>query len=398
MISNSFKTKIKNFQKILLNSIKLIDNEITIRNRKIDFRHILYVSFNKFINNTSYNIEVAELNKNVLPVNKNITPQGLNQKKIKINNELFLKLNNNILNYLYKDKINYTKNRHILIDGSQLHLNKCLIKDGFKYGSKRKTFTKAMISGIKDYDNDIPLNYTLNKNMNEREALEQQVNYFNKTDILILDRGYPSIKMSKFFCDNNLHYIVRYKKNSVNTKFLIKNNLDEYIFNINNIKHKIVRYFINNKPYYLLTNLIDMNIEDLKNNYKKRWNIETHFRDLKYITSLGNITAKKQNTVLQEIYINHLIYILVSFFKKIFIDELMNNLNNIYKLNNKYCIKTFCKDILLILLFKDLNKNNIENIFKIINNIITVKFYNKENRTYERIIKGPLKKTTYNKK
>jgi hypothetical protein len=141
-----------------------------------------------------------------------------------------------------------------------------------------------------------------------------------------------------------------------------------------------------------------MNIEDLKNNYKKRWNIETHFRDLKYITSLGNITAKKQNTVLQEIYINHLIYILVSFFKKIFIDELMNNLNNIYKLNNKYCIKTFCKDILLILLFKDLNKNNIENIFKIINNIITVKFYNKENRTYERIIKGPLKKTTYNKK
>ena len=49
-------------------------------------------------------------------------------------------------------------------------MNKNLDKYGFKYGSKNKTYTKCKISGIKDFDNNIPINYKLNKNMNERSA------------------------------------------------------------------------------------------------------------------------------------------------------------------------------------------------------------------------------------
>ena len=52
-----------------------------------------------------------------------------------------------------------------------------------------------------------------------------------------------------------------------------------------------------------------MSINELKNNYKKRWDIETHFRDLKH--------KKTENTLLQELYINNLVYILISYFKKI---------------------------------------------------------------------------------
>ena len=102
---------------------------------------------------------------------------------------------------------------------------------------------------------------------------------------------------------------MRYKKSDLNVKYLINNNLDEHHFEMNGIKNKVIKYEINKKKYYLLTNLIDMSIDDLKDNYKKRWDIETHFRDLKHKTSIGKITSKTENSLLQELYINNLILI-----------------------------------------------------------------------------------------
>jgi hypothetical protein len=389
-MNNIFYKKIKDFKNFLTRNIDIIDKNITKRQRKITLKHIIYTCFNKFINHTSYDIEVGELNKNILDIDKNISTQGFNQRKNKIDNKVFLELNNNILNDIYKNK-NKNK-RHILVDGSHLHLYKTLKKYGFKDGSSRCTYTKCIISAIKDYDNNIPINYEINKNMNEREAFEKQLNYIEKSDILIFDRGYPSNNLLKILSDKNFNYILRYKKDNIYTKYLIKNNLEEYHFNINNKNHKIVKYNINEKSYFLYTNLIDMSINDLKNNYKKRWDIESHFKDLKYTTSIGNITSKTENTVLQELYINNLIYILISYFKKLFIEDLFLKYSDKYKLNNIFCIKTFFKDILNILLFKNLNKHNIKNILKCIFIISEIKYYNKENRSYERTIKGPINK------
>lgn len=388
-MNNNFNKKIKYFKNILLENIKNIDNKTTKRNRKINLKHIIYTSFNKFINHTSYDVEVGELNKNILDIDKNISTQGFNQRKNKIDNKLFLELNNNLLTHIYNTR--EKKRRHILVDGSHLHLNKKLNKYGFKFGSKRNTYTKCIISGIKDYDNNIPINYELNKNMSERKAFEKQLNYIEENDILIFDRGYPSKKLINILNYKKFKYIIRYKKSNLHIKYLIKNNLNEYCFIDNGFNNKIVKYTINNKDYYLFTNLIDMNIDNLQQNYKKRWNIETHFKELKYTTSIGNITSKTENSVLQELYINNLIYILISYFKKIFIEELCNE-NNKYKINNIFCIKTFFKDILSILLFDDLKSKNIKIIFKNIYIIINVKYYYKEDRKYERIIKGPINK------
>jgi hypothetical protein len=51
----------KNFLKIknhLLYNFNILDNNITNRTRKINFNHISYTCFNKFINHISYDIEV----------------------------------------------------------------------------------------------------------------------------------------------------------------------------------------------------------------------------------------------------------------------------------------------------------------------------------------------------
>jgi hypothetical protein len=392
-MDKNFYKKIKNFKSFLLDNFNIIDNDIIKRNRKIDFKHIIYTCFNKFINHTSYDIEIGELNKHILDLPKQITKQGFNQRKNKINNDLFLQLNNNILNNIYKDIDK--KKRHILVDGSHLHSNKSLHKYGFKYGSKRNTYTKSMISGIKDYDNNIPLNYKINKNMDERKSFIEQLEYIECTDILIFDRGYPSTELLKVLNNNNFNYIMRYKKDNLYVKILIKSSLNEYYFDFNGKKNKVVRYIINEKSYYLLTNLIDMSIDELKENYKKRWNIESHFRDLKHKTSIGNITSKTENSLLQELYINNLIYILTSYFKKLFINEILlkKNNNNKYKLNNSFIINTFFKDILKILLFKDLNKEEINNIFKYIYVALNIKYYFKDEiRHYERSLKGPINK------
>jgi hypothetical protein len=79
-----------------------------------------------------------------------------------------------------------------------------------KYGSKNKTYTKCKITGIKDFDNNIQINYKLNKNINKKVLL--QLDFIVCNDILIFDRGYPDTKLLKILNDKNFNYIMRYKK------------------------------------------------------------------------------------------------------------------------------------------------------------------------------------------
>jgi len=83
-MDKNFIKKIKDFKIFLMDNFNIIDNNIIKRNRKIDFKHIIYTCFNKFINHTSYDIEVGELNKHILNISNNITKQGLIKKKIKL--------------------------------------------------------------------------------------------------------------------------------------------------------------------------------------------------------------------------------------------------------------------------------------------------------------------------
>ena len=64
-MNSSFTKNLLKIKNLLLNNFNIINNNITKRNRKINFNHIIYTCFNKFINHTSYDIEVGELNKHV---------------------------------------------------------------------------------------------------------------------------------------------------------------------------------------------------------------------------------------------------------------------------------------------------------------------------------------------
>jgi len=52
-MDKTFYKKIIKFQSFLIDNFKIIDEDVTKRNRKINFNHIIYTCFNKFINHTS---------------------------------------------------------------------------------------------------------------------------------------------------------------------------------------------------------------------------------------------------------------------------------------------------------------------------------------------------------
>ena len=204
--------KIKNFQKILNNNIKNINNKIIKRNRKIDFRDIIYGSIYKSINNTSYEDVTYQINKSFINknINKTITKSAFIQKRNDILNEYFLNINDSFINFIYKT---IKKPRIIAVDGSFLNLYKNFDKYGYEYASENKNYCKAIISCLYDIDNKIPINYYLFKKRDERDAFKEQIKYLRTGDIVIFDRGYFSYDIIEKLNKKGINYIFRLKCN-----------------------------------------------------------------------------------------------------------------------------------------------------------------------------------------
>jgi len=94
------------------------------------------------------------------------------------------------------------------------------------------------------------------------------------------------------------------------------NNINDYKFINKIINNRIVNYRVDNSEdeYYLLTNLT-YSINELKDLYWKRWSVEIHFKESKYNLALNTINLKTENSLIQEIYIHNLIFILYYYFK-----------------------------------------------------------------------------------
>jgi len=391
---------IQDIKNILNKNINNFNMKYIKRNRKIDFKDIIYGLSLKTIYN-SYDKVVYEINKNNL--NKNnlnkISKSGFIKKQNFINNLDLDNLNNDLLNYIYKNK--YEK-RVLAVDGSYLKTLSILNNDNLKFSSKKNNYISSIIGGLYDVDKKIIINYNHTTSVNERKNFEEQLKYVRKGDTLLFDRGYYSEYLINILNKNHINYLFRMKNNILCSKYIIKNNLNEYIYkDENKFFYKIVNYKINNKndkeykkeknntnkkekkdkkiiddEYYILTNLIDLNIDDIKNLYAKRWTIETHFKEAKYTTSLNEINSKNINNLLKEIRIHNLVYILYYYYYNCFKDKL----NFKYEFNNKLSLEFFIRDILYILIYKKKYKKDIIKI----TDILPIIYRQRKNRHFIR--------------
>ena len=227
-----------------------------------------------------------------------------------ITSDDIIKINKNLLDVVYPEN----KLRIIAVDGTYLKCFKSLNIDGVKFASPNETYTQLLVSGLYDVNANILINYNHSLTLNERECFIQQLDYINKGDTVIFDRGYYSLELLNILKHRDINYIFRVKNNLTSVKELLKNDVNEFYTQHNT---KLVTYSVvtDGQPYYLLTNLLNSSINELKNLYKQRWSIETHFtcyadKEAKYYTSLLNLCSRNLESLLRDIHMHNFIFIL----------------------------------------------------------------------------------------
>lgn len=373
---------IKNFKKYLNKSTNKINKEIKKRSREISFKDVIYYSSLLIGNNQSYNEINGHLKiKNIL----NISTRALIKYKNGIYYSYFRKLNDGLINYIYKDD---THKRLLAADGINIFLHKLLEDFDFKV-SRNKNYCTALIGTLFDIELEMPINYMLSLEGCERKTLMRQSKYLREGDILIMDRGYYSKELLFHLVDLGVNVIFRLASNLNITK--LGNELEK-IFTIkhNNkkIKLRVLQYCIQKKIYYIGTTIYDEPSSYFKETYWKRWKIEINFRHSKYNLSMNNIKSKSKNTVLQDICIHGFIFIVSSYLLQIINNDIRTN----YKISLSSHLKIFLNNILYLLFYKTSAQKTINEILRMLNISKENLIYVKPNRYYERIKKKPSSK------
>jgi len=191
------------------------------------------------------------------------------------------------------------------------------------------------------------------KLQNERKALTDMVDRSNIKDkvILIADRNYESYNVFAHIEQKGWNYVIRVKDLDSNGilsglhlpatdefdvciqriltrkktkevrahpeiyRFMPKNVIFDFVNVHSNqfyaMSFRVVRFKISDDSYEtVITNLhqSDFPPEELKELYRKRWGIETSFRELKYSIGLINFHSKKAECIVQEIFARMIMY------------------------------------------------------------------------------------------
>ena len=209
------------------------------------------------------------------------------------------------------DLINNKSNKHqiIAVDGSSSSCSSSLTKNGYKTNKNDKSIT-ALNLGIYNVTSNTPISLDMVTHQNERKAFTDYIKNKNNYDnhIFVFDRGFDGFIFYKKLDSQNIKYVCRIKENST----MISDNDDTVIdVKIDNVilKIRIVRYVINDKAYYLATNLYDENeftIDKLIQIYHYRWTIEEKFKLMKNNFKFAKTEFKNDEAIKNQFIVNYL--------------------------------------------------------------------------------------------
>jgi len=339
----------KLFDKEFKNRYKKYDN-VFVRDRILTFEKVLLItmqnrttSLQNTINNTLkeiYGIDSKEL--------VSVSTSAYTQARRNFKAEAFLELSNDVVNMIYTQAdIRRFKNYRLLgIDGSIIQLpnelksdlknyfnetiNRCQI-DGFE-----KRTLQARASILYDLQNEIVIDCYLKNGVkskdenkkdirvySERDLALMHLNYCNKDDIVMMDRGYPSYEIFEAFMQKT-NFVIRCKINSfkeIKPLFDKDNKQNDIIVELKapqslikqnsniqkSIKVRFVKVILDNGEIEVLaTNILDNNTistNEFKKLYAKRWNIETLYDLIKNRLQLENFTGYSYDAIMQDFYV-----------------------------------------------------------------------------------------------
>jgi len=264
---------------------------------------------------------------------RTVTKSAFSQARSKLNPWGFKRLNEVAVNSFYENNEVYTWNgmRTLSVDGSRLVLpNHKTVKEEFgvhKFGPKADSERSlALCSVLYDVLNLIAVDSEIAPYASsERDLLYQHLEFIKENDLLLMDRGYPSMSLFFLLMAKGVHFCARMKDDWwLEVDKFQKSGLKEQLvsFKLPKKDRKLLKDYPewhereihcrlikieleNGENEILCTSLKDMDkylYDDFEQLYHYRWNEEEAYKLLKCRIELENFSGKTAIAVKQDFY------------------------------------------------------------------------------------------------
>lgn len=390
-----------------------------------------------------------EINNFIKDVKKEPIKYGksaMSKARVKISPELFVNLNEGLLKDIYEDKEEIKLHygfRIIGVDGSTLELpNMDILKDKKQSADIKEIYGKGSnqkgeygatprISIMYDLENKFVLDGIMSsihssegfmaiEHIDKLMELNKSVKATYK-DLLMYDRGYPSMGLIKYHYNHGLDFLMRVNSSSFKAvqEFKRSKKIDEIIeievtrgiFNNlakekqhpnlkaliqelkigDKLKIRAVKVILQNGTVeVLLTSLLSQDeykTEIFQELYFKRWGVEIGYDILKNIFNLENFTGLTQIAINQDFYATILTNNLCSLIMNDVMEEKVSLYNQakerkyLYQLNKSFSIGCM-KNTLVLMFQKNVREEKIYQMIEdeILDNLLPIK----PDRSFER--------------
>jgi hypothetical protein len=255
----------------------------------------------------------------------NYSKQAFSRRRQFIKPEAFLTLFHGITDDFYADPSMSPKsfrNLHVFaVDGTTYNLpNTPELKEIYGVqASQGEPQTQAKGSCLYDVLNNLLIDVKmLPIRSSEREIAVEHLNYLHgikpDNNLVLLDRGYPSMELIHFFDENHLFYLMRCNKYEFISELRNLTETDKVLEvekQLRKTKEKIqtsmrvIQFSLDNGTVEtLITNQLDSNftVEDFKYLYHLRWGIEEKYDELKNKLKIEAFSGATPVAVLQDFY------------------------------------------------------------------------------------------------
>lgn len=310
-------------------------SRVFIRERKLGFQ-LLIIFIAKLLRNSiqrELNDFFAKINNEDFSIQE-VTKGAFSTARSKLKHTAFIELSNKAVASFYQQAphVKWGEFRVLACDGSTVLLpkSKDIAKDFPLTGFGRNADCEKSLSKISlvyDVFNQITLNAKIDAfKVHETTLFKQQLEEvdFMADDLILLDRGYPSVGLLYELLQRKIHFCVRLKDNwwkEVNkmlengeTDKIVKFSLNKNQLNLakkynttqTDVEVRIVVIELDNgNKEILCTSLLcpkDTTLEDLKWLYHQRWTEEEAYKILKTRIDLANFSGMTSLSVKQDFY------------------------------------------------------------------------------------------------
>ena len=260
---------------------------------------------------------------------------------MKITHTGYIELNDTVLEEYYRveDYKTYKGYRLLAVDGSEIELQhgEAIREEFGRVFLNKESINAAKSVVVYDLLNELVIDAKLNPyNSSERASAVRQLRRIKtegkaRKDIVVADRGFPSLELFMELLLMDYDFVMRYSKRNFvkETQALLKSKENDLEIEVSlsdfnkrkknprikelldegfpeKLKLRIVKVKLpNGEDEYLITSVLDkkkLTVEDLGEIYNLRWNEELYFDFQKNIMEVENFTGKSVETIKQDYY------------------------------------------------------------------------------------------------